>query len=107
MMLSRGPFSNFARKKFAKTGPSDDPIETPSDCLYNSLLNRKCTFIVHRKRSYFKVDAIIPISIFLFSSLLHMKSTVSIQGTFMNRDDTSGDIIDLLFTFISLILSIK
>ncbi|VDP95945.1 unnamed protein product [Trichobilharzia regenti] len=46
-----------------------------------------------------------PTSMFRFMSSSHTKSTVSISGTLVNKEDTSNDIMNLLLTFKSFIPS--
>ncbi|CAH8845629.1 unnamed protein product [Trichobilharzia szidati] len=91
----------------SRMGPSGDPIATPSICLYSSLLNKKWTFIVHFKRSSFMKDIGMPTSMFRLLSSSHTKSTVSMRGTLVNKEDTSNDVMNLLSIFKSLILSTK
>nr|CAH8833352.1 unnamed protein product [Trichobilharzia regenti] len=86
-------------------GPRGDPIATQSICLHSSLLNRKWTFIIHFKRRSFIKDIGLPISMFRLLNSSHTKSTVSISVTFANKEDTSNDIMNLLSTFKSSILS--
>nr|CAH8863474.1 unnamed protein product [Trichobilharzia regenti] len=89
----------------ARMGPSGDPIAAPSICLYSSLLNKKWTFIVHFKRSSSMKDIGMPTSMFRLLSSSHTKSTISISGTLVNKVGTSNDIMNLLSTFKSFILS--
>ena len=56
-------FSNSVNMILARTGPSEHPIETPSICLNNWLLNEKVVLLQQSKISFFKVCLLKVVSI--------------------------------------------
>ena len=78
----------------ANTGPSGDPIATPSVCTKIFLLYVKWTFLVHSVSIAFISDLVIGASSTLWSEiLLNNMSIVQFNGTLVKSDFTSNDTI--------------
>ena len=76
----------------ASTGPSEDPIDTPSSCLYSLLLKEKIVLRQESRISFFKdlLDKVVEITC-LLNTLSIITSTVKSNGTQVNKETTSNE----------------
>ena len=83
-------FSNSESIMLASTGPSADPIETPSICPKSWLLNENAVLVQESRISFFKVrfKRVVATS-FSSKTRSRMILIVLVSGTFVNSETTS------------------
>ena len=76
----------------ARLGPSGEPIETPSICLYSLPFEEKMVFVQESSISFFSVRffSVVEIILFLYTRFKIML-TVFLSGMLLKRDVTSKE----------------
>ena len=91
-MIETISFSNSESMILASTGPSADPIETPSVCSKIWLLNENAVSVQKSRISFFKVrfERVVATS-FSSKTRSRMILIVLVSGTFVNSETTSNE----------------